>query len=312
MSRFSERRVRFHDSMVDHNLTLGEKIAAYQLGSKVAVVALLVFLTAISILVFYFQHDSSGFVSNLFLAIATSLMASILILTVDIWGDFRERQNKIFLEGIQKLGIANLHFDKRDLLADLMKNAQEKICFVGYRLILSAELANEIGDAAARGVKINVLITPPWWEAFKMVYGEKDWVMANYVKVLDAMARGYQPENTNNPEARLVNKPLFNDTYIVDNVVITGPYMHNRDEHYGRLAAKDFFTYELHHDSRLHKLILDEFCNLWDDAQEEIDWEEYINRASGDFANIDMTDDARQQRLQQCFLPITSTTQNCG
>ena len=42
-------------------------------------------------------------------------------------------------------------------------------------------------------------------------------------------------------EVRLSEKPVFNDTYKVDDRFITGPYLNCLDQKYHRITAKDFF-----------------------------------------------------------------------
>ena len=72
-----------------------------------------------------------------------------------------------------------------------------------------------------------------------MAYGDCQRVIDNYITVFDAIKRGSH-NVTELCEIRFTNKPLFNDTYKVDNHLITGPYMHNRDEINKRITANDF------------------------------------------------------------------------
>lgn len=93
-----------------------------------------------------------------------------------------------------------------------------------------------------------MLIVPPWTQAFQLVYGGKERICDNYIRVLNAIddvrPRGKDADHPQpgQIEVRFVNKPLFSDTYKADHAIITGPYMHNTDQIYGKLFAGDFFT----------------------------------------------------------------------
>lgn len=72
-----------------------------------------------------------------------------------------------------------------------------------------------------------------------------------------------------------MNKPLFSDTYKVDQTIVTGPYLHNKDKKYKRIMAKDFFSYILVRESPLYGLIKSEYETLRDEAEEELNWQKF-------------------------------------
>lgn len=315
-------RERWSRNRLFKDMSLFQKIAAYQLEAHLLAGALLTALTVVFVVLYYYEKDGAGFAANLYLALATSLLASVLVLVSDIWVQFRNQRNKLFLEGIEKLGISNLHFEKRSILSDLMKKSSKQICFVGYRLILSAALAEEMTGAVARGASVKIVLTPPWRDVFKLVYDEKkDWVSLNYKKVFDSIIRGHDSENLmfkerpltsdeiqrlvealGSAEVRFINRPFFSDTYIVDGSAVTGPYVNNEKPGEGMLSANDFFTYELHDKTELFQMVNDEFTSLWRRADQRLDWSKYLAKLPE--LSADMSDTKRLALLQECVEPM--------
>ena len=98
------------------------------------------------------------------------------------------------------------------------------------------------------------------------------------------------------------DKPLFSDTYKVDQNLVTGPYMHNRDGEYKRLMAKDFFSYNLVKKSRLYELVESEFLTLCEEATHELDWEKFA-RAYEEQETKDLNDEQKCRLLQEACVP---------
>ena len=289
---------------MSEHLPLHRRLRAYRLHNNVYVLGLLVVATVVSVVVYWRTRSQDGFAPNLALAMATSLLASIFVLLSDTYVKYREHSNDIFLEGIEKLGISNLHFNKRELLEGLMDTCEHAFWASGYRLLLTQTLAPKLEALARRGVPCRLLLAPPWEEAYRKVYGPQERVMSNYFAVLDAFARGSAPAEP--PcEVRFTDKPLFSDTYRVDSQLVTGPYMHNRDSVHSRITANDFFTYELHRHSRLYELVHDEYETVWSDAVAELDWEKY-RAARSEAADLDLTDHERQDLLRACCRPLAA------
>lgn len=187
---------------------------------------------------------------------------------------YKSHKNDQFLEGVQEFGIHNLHFDKQKLLQDLLVDCDKEVWISGYRLILTSKITDSLVHAIQQGASIRMLISPPWHPGFQSVYGEKERAMDHYFKVLQAIARA--SDNVEKIcEVRFTSKPLFNDTYKIDMHLVTGPYLHNRDEEHHRITANDFFTYDLIRKSRLYQLIESEYLTIWEEAEERLDWDRY-------------------------------------
>ena len=286
--------------MFEH-LSLWKRIKAYKLAVNVWVVLVLSFLGIASVFIYYLA-DYSGFVGNLAIAASTSFFASVLVLISETYLKFRSHENDIFLEGIEKLGISNLHFQKSELLRSLMRRCEEDFWAVGYRQILTASLSDQIEEMASRNIKMRFLLVPPWEEAYRLVYGSQDRVMSNYIKVFDSILFGSSsPED--HCEVRFCDKPLFNDTYRVDADFITGPYMHNRDKHNKKISAQDFFTYELKRASDLHRLVEEEFSALWEESDNKLDWKKY-RESSEKIKSLDLNDAAIQDLMREAIVKI--------
>ena len=279
------------------------RIVAFRLQSNVYALTALTVLTVVSIVFYLAARDQEGFAANLWLALATSLMASVLVLASETFVKYRQHRNDIFLEGITKLGISNLHFDRRALLSELLEGCDRRFWAVGYRHILTSSLGDRIEAVADRGVAIRLLIVPPWSTSFQLVYGPQERVTENYVSILRRIVHGRDDGSFDDIEVRFVEQPLFNDTYLVDDVVVTGPYMHNVDRDHGKITANDFFTYELHRSSRLHELVLGEYETLWGIANVQLDWDLFTERLP-DLTTRDLNDAERQEILREACVPI--------
>lgn len=253
------------------------RIVAYRLQANVYALLALGILTVVFVLLYAQASGTGGFIANLWLAISTSLMASVLVLAAETFVKFRQHQNDLFLEGISKLGISNLHFDRAGLLDELLEKCDRTFWAVGYRHILTRTLVRQVEAVADRGVTIRLLIVPPWTESFRLVYGEHERVADNYIAIFTALVHGRAGTKMDDIEVRFVNQPLFNDTYKIDDTIVTGPYMHNRDRDHGKITANEFFTYELHRSSRLHELVLGEYETLWEMAEEKLDWTRFTD-----------------------------------
>lgn len=288
-------------SVEKQKLGLMGKINAYQLETNVMMLVLLAILSVFALWAYSGQEDQNGFGANLWLALATSVMASFLVLICETWVKYRSHQSDLFLEGIERLGIANLHFDKSRLLSNMLQESRVRFWGVGYRLILTSELASDIRVAVSRnGVEVRLLVVGPWQSSFRLVYGENERVAANYLDVFEALWKGASGV-MEKISVRGIDKPIFNDTYKIDDSLVTGPYMHNQDDEFTTLAAKDFFTYELHRSSQLYDLIEDEFIALWDDADSTLDWRRYEECREG-LIREDLTDRELSKRLSDLFV----------
>ncbi|WP_160032385.1 hypothetical protein [Paenibacillus sp. An7] len=264
---------------MDRKLTLWQKLKAYKLQNNVYAILMLLVSVILSSAVYISPLKEIKFVPELALACATSLLATIFGLISDVFVKFKTYQNDKLMEGIHEFGINNLHFDKQKLLEDLLQTCHREVWISGYRLILTSRLAPSLANAVKQGATIKILVSPPWKSGFQLVYGDNHRVIDNYCQVFNAIAKASKEIGRSVEqicEVRFISKPLFSDTYKVDMNLITGPYMHNRDDDHHRITANDFFTYNLMRTSKLYNLVENEYLTLWDEAEETLQWDRYF------------------------------------
>lgn len=259
---------------METKLSLWGKIKAYRLKNNFIVMMFLVVIFILSFVV-YLQPAArnNDVVSNIAMALFTSLLATIFAMCAEIYVQFKSYENDQFLEDIHTFGIANLNKNKEVLLRDLLRECDRVIWISGYRLIMTNHLKVDIGAAVERGVEVRAVLCPPWTAAFQMVYGTHEKVMNNYYQVLHAIDEARKDDVIY--DIRFTDKPLFSDTYKVDQNLVTGPYMHNRDKEYNRIMAKDFFSYNLVKKSKLYNIVESEYLTLCDEAVQVLNWEKF-------------------------------------
>ena len=288
---------------MQRKLSMWDKLKAYRLENNVYVLILLIVAVFVSFIVYMMPFSRSvKFFPEIALACGTSLLATIFVVATEIFVKYQNHKNDQFLEGVQEFGIINLHFDKQRLLQELLDNCDREVWISGYRLILTSKITNELAEAVKRGATIKMLVSPPWKEGFQSVYGTNERVMDNYYKILYAIKQA-----TNQVdkifEIRFTSKPIFNDTYKVDQHLITGPYMHNRDAEFNRITANDFFTYNLVKKSRLYKLVENEFLTIWDEAEEMFVWDNF-DQIYDEYRTKDLREREKMDLFRQACVPI--------
>ncbi|MCR5032126.1 MAG: hypothetical protein K6A92_04630 [Lachnospiraceae bacterium] len=257
----------------DHGIWF--RIKAYHLHTQVYVTCLMVFIFVVSIVVYCIPAvRQSEVLSNLMLALFTSLLVTVFTTIADLYISYKNHRSEEYLEDMHQYGIASLHRDKKRALQNMLSDCDKSIWISGYRLILTRDLIPDIEAAIGRGARVKAVICPPWNEAYGMVYGDSGKVMDNYFTVFHAIYRACMEHGFSPAEFQVyfINKPIFSDTYRVDQNLITGPYMHNRDREFKRLMAKDFFSYDIVRQSSLYAAVNDEFATLCDEAEEILDW----------------------------------------
>lgn len=284
-------------------LSIWDRVKAYRLKNNVIILGILIVIFVSSIIL-YMQEwaQKSAIWSNILLACFTSFLATILAMSAEIYVAFRDKERDQFLEDIHIFGIANLNKDKESLLRDLLNDCDKEIWISGYRLILTDHLKSDIAEAIKRGAKVTAVLCAPWTEAFKLVYGTYEKVMDNYFSVFHAIAMA-KKESTQEFKILIVEKPIFSDTYRVDQNLVTGPYMHNKDTEYSRIMAKDFFSYNLVRKSRLYELVENEFLTLCDEAVLELNWERF-NEAYDVLQVSDLTEQAKIELFKNACDPL--------
>lgn len=266
---------------MDKKMSFWQRLKARKLDSQFIIAILVLILFVISFALYWMPFSrNSEVVSELIIALFTSLLVSEFTILVDIIVEFIKNKNETYLEDLREFGIGSLYTDKGKALQEALADCDGQIWVSGYRLILTYNIRNDIYEGLMRGASIKLLICPPWSEGFRLVYGENEKVINNYYEILNLInkARKNMQEtdkrkNDTYYEVHFINKPLFSDTYRVDQKIITGPYLHNKDEEYNRIMAKDFFSYNIERESRLYKLVENEYLTLCDEAEEELDWD---------------------------------------
>jgi len=259
-------------------LNMREKIKAYKLETQVYVTIIMLVIFILSLIAYQISAlRENNIISNILIAFFTSLFVTIFTLIADIIVRYHNHKNDKFLEDIHLFGIQNLHLNKTEALRSLLLECKNVIWISGYRLILTCELKKEIYDSIIRGADIKAVICPPWSEAFKMVYGSNEKVADNYLKVFSVInnARKVIDKSENQIEISFVDKPIFSDTYRVDEDLITGPYMHNLDSEFRILMAKDFFSYNITPKSKLYEIVDTEYKTLCSQATLKLNWENF-------------------------------------
>jgi hypothetical protein len=287
---------------MEHRLSLWEKIKAYRLKNNCIVLIFLCVVFIVSLLVYLqprFREDEV--IADIALACFTSLLATIFAMCAELYVQFKSSENDRFLEDIHTFGIDNLNKNKEIVLSDLLHDCRDEFWISGYRLILTRNLKSEIESAVERGVRIKAILCPPWTEAFRLVYGEHEKSMDNYFEVLHAICEKRKPDLEY--DIRFVEKPLFSDTYKVDQNLVTGPYMHNRDSEYNRMMAKDFFSYNLVKKSELYNLVEGEFLTLMNEAALVLDWEKFKD-AYQRLCEEDLRESEKMQLLKSACVPL--------
>lgn len=255
-----------------------ENIKAFHLRINIAVLIVLIVVFVMSILAYmYPELRKNKELSNLLLALFTTFLASILAMIVQIYVEYINMQRDEFLKDIHKFGIERLDIQKDVLLKEMLQDCRNEIWISGYRLILSNTIKTDIADAVKRGATVKIMVCPPWSEAFQLIYGKNEKIIDNYYSVFHAIYEVIKEckYQKNDYKVYFLEKPIFSDVYKVDQNLVTGPYLHNRDEEYNRIMAKDFFSYVLVPGSDLYCLVKKEYETLIEEVQQELDWAKF-------------------------------------
>ena len=292
---------------MNNRLRLRDRIKAYRLDTQVtiAIILFVVFLVSAGLYLIKAVRDDEV-LSNIDLALFTSVLASVITLIVDIIVEFDRHKNGAYLENLREFGIGNLYLDKEGVLRELLDESDSKVWVSGYRLILTDKLKKDIQAAILRGADFSAVICPPWTEAFKMVYGTNEKVLDNYFRVFNAVncARKETGKSAEQVKVSFVNKPIFSDTYRIDQHYVTGPYMHNKDPEYKFLMAKDFFSYDIVRKSRLCELVHDEYVTLRREAEYDLDWDKF-EQAYEKNVKGDLCESEKLEALRSACVPHT-------
>jgi len=171
-----------------------------------------------------------------------------------------------FFRSLKKHGIKNMHHGKQETLSRWIRNAKNEICITGYRLIVTLNLLDDLIFALkkSKGLKVKILTCPPWSDTYMKIFNDDS--STNYLLVLNKLRENI-PNFDKRISIKVTDKPLFNDTYIVDNYLITSPYMHNlvrENEKSSLITADEYFSIEVAEGSRLFRFFKEDFISVWE------------------------------------------------
>ena len=285
-------------------------IQQYRLTGNFVFLSLLAGLTLL-FLIIWLLTPGGGIIHELSIAFSTSLIASALCLLSDSILKYRESKNDEYINTLKSFGIENLQFHKDELLEDIIPKCSREIWISGYRLIMTAKASflEALIEACQNHSKlqVKVLTVAPWSETFRLVYGNED-VTNNYLKVFYTLCKCMK-ENNIRLEIRMTEKPIFNDTYRVDDRFVTGPYLHCTSKNNQKITAKDFFSLDINDPRKeLFGIISKDYMAVWNSANCSLD-------CMGFFAECEAQDDriyefGREEKLtllKKFCIPLTDT-----
>jgi len=174
-----------------------------------------------------------------------------------------------FYKSIKKYGIKNMHHDKKNVLSSWIREAEKEVYVTGYRFIMTLELIDDLIYALnkSKELTVKILTCPPWTDTYKKIFDDD--ASINYMLILKKLKESI-PDFDNRISFKYTDKPLFNDTYIVDDHLITSPYVHNRNkvnEKIVVITANKFFSLEIIENSSLFNFFKEDFISIWEDGK---------------------------------------------
>lgn len=253
--------------------------------------------------------SDTGMLHELSIAFATSMIASALCLLSDSMLKYRDSQNDEYINNLKSFGIENLQFHKDELLESIIPKCSHEIWITGYRLIMTGKktFRKALREACRRnpGLTVRVLVVPPWSETFRLVYGTED-VIDNYIKIFADLCDCMRQYGTD-LEIRFTDKPVFNDTYKVDDRFVTGPYLHCFDDKNGKITAKDFFSLDINDPHKqLYELISKDYMSVWNESTVKLDCHRFMDKfGNGRF--VDLSCEEKNKILSECGVSFAET-----
>lgn len=286
--------------------TIWSKIKAYKLQTQFWIMIIMFIIFVLSLMAYQIPElRQDEVMANILLALFTSLLVTVFTMLADIIVSYHEHKNEKYLEDLRAFGIQNLFQDKKEALQTLLADCDRMIWISGYRLILTRNIKKDVYDAILRGADVCAVICPPWELAFQMVYGSNEKVLDNYLQVFETINKGRKEmgKSADHMQVVFVDKPIFSDTYRIDQNLVTGPYMHNRDGEYHRLMAKDFFSYNIVKQSKLYEIVDGEFKTLLAEAKWKLDWDKF-EEIYETIEKSDLRESEKTDMLRKACVPI--------
>ena len=206
-----------------------------------------------------------------------ALFISGVILSIESFFAYNREKSDLFFRSLKEYGIEHMHHGKKSVLKKLLsKNGVSRISLSGYRLLVTLEIAESIIQPLLKNPDSNlqILACPPWSTTYQQIFDDD--ATDVYVKLLqrlDTAGVNLQKQVS----FRFTDNPIFNDTVIVDDFLITSPYMHNYenevadetnleaevDKKASIIGAEEFFCIEVKEKSPLFKFYEEDFLAVW-------------------------------------------------
>lgn len=199
--------------------------------------------------------------SNIYTAIGTSLIATALVLVLDLWRKFTIKElNKQIQNVINSAGIARVSKSRSlERYDDLMKKLKTSLDICGYSLGSFFEnysdLLNE--KTTNKNIKVRVLFVNPDCEAAKIRADIESKNIKLFKEKLKTFSNHFK-DNTN-VEIKLIDVPLSSMIFRIDKVMFVGPHFYKRQ-------SSATLTKELSHGKWLFTAYQSEFDRMWEDA----------------------------------------------
>jgi len=228
-----------------------------------------VLITVITLMLGYFLidkginlPDTQGKTSNILVSIGTSLVATAIVLFLDLWKNFSVDHLMAKTDNIINIGGFEKVYKKRDLdrYDDLMENLGKGIDICGYSLggfFESFSLTLRAKLQVHSNIKVRVIFVNPRSEAAKKRAEIEGKNIELYKQKFETFKTFYA--GIANMEIKTVDFPISSMIFRIDSVLFIGP-------HFYQHQSKATHTFELRKDSYLFKEYQEEFERMWDDA----------------------------------------------
>lgn len=306
--------VYFKKEFSEQQASLFQRLISTHTLSAFAIAGILVALTILSA-VAYIYNGLGEVAGELMLAFTTSLLVSAVCLIIDAVSQYRMARNEKYLMDMKRFGIDQLNFDKQLLLIEYVHNARDMIWLSGCRHILNSSIAAYLQRAVSKGMNMRVLSSPPWSEAYNLIYDDAESTINNYIKLfrmtLICDAGNQCSDVIDRCEFRFSEKPFFNDIYRIDDTIITSAYSYYGDKRGSHLdgkaeaTARDFFTMVTHDGSKLFMNMCEEYVTLWNSCAYKLDNRKFIEMFP-DISYPKMPFEEKCDRIKKCLVPASA------
>lgn len=306
--------VYYRKEFSEQQVGLLQRLTSTHTLSAFAIAAMLVVLTVLSA-VAYLYNGLGEEAGELMLAFTTSLLVSAVCLIIDAVSQYRLARNEKYLMDMKQFGIDQLNFDKQLLLIEYAHNARDTIWLSGCRHILNSSIAAYLQRAVSKGMHMRVLSSPPWSEAYNLIYDDAESTINNYIKLfrmtLICDAGNRCSDVIDRCEFRFSEKPFFNDIYRIDDTIITSAFSYYSEKRGSHLdekteaTARDFFTMVTHDGSKLFENMRVEYVTLWNSCEYKLDNRKFIEMFP-DISYPRMSFEDKCARIKECLVPVSA------